>query len=387
MAKLWWILAVLLYVVAAAGALWSPSSDAPDVGGSPPAGPASASQPASKAPPPAEPQRETTEQMVGFAINFHHTDKIDRYLAAVDEMADMGVTSLEIVTPAFQRDGAAEEIRITVGPGLSPKREDLVKLLKHAKAKGMTTKLMPIVLFSQPRGNEWRGKIKPENWDKWWASYARMLDYFIDIANETGVSVFSVGSELLSTEKFGDRWTPIITHARERFGGRLSYSTNWDHYEVPVFWKQLDLIGINGYWDLTTRAADKQSPRDEELRTRWREIRDKVLAFGAAQNRPVLLTEIGYPTLPWALKDPWNYVSSGDVAPDPIPQRRAYEAFLDTWDDMLRRNQNPRRAAGVFFYSWDVDRHGDDKDTGYGVRGKPTYDVIKQWLKRRGQSE
>ena len=320
--------------------------------------------------------------LIGFALNAHHTDKPERFIQAIDDIAAAGFNSVLILTPAFQRDGAAQRIRIETGPGRAPTRQQLIDILSHARAKGLATTLMPVVLLTDPRGNEWRGKISPDNWDAWWASYQTTLDYFLDVANVGGASVLCVGSELLSTEKQTARWESLITHARSRYTGRLSYSTNWDHYHVPTFWSKLDLIGINGYWDLTT-LTDADKPEAAKLAQRWRQIREQVLTFGNGQNKPVLLTEIGYPTLPWSLRDPWNYIASGNK-PDPQAQAMGYEAFLSTWHDMLTpRSSDVKKFAGVFFYEWDLYYAGGQDDTGYGVRGKPALELLKTFLSER----
>jgi hypothetical protein len=318
----------------------------------------------------------------GFAINLHHTDDVQAFYRAIDDVAKLGFNSVEIVTPAFQLNGASTKIALEVGPGKSPRREDLTAVLNYARKKGLKTVLMPIVLFKSPRGNEWRGKIQPEHWEPWWASYREIMDYFTDIANETGVSVLSVGSELLSTEKQGDQWGAEIAHIRSRFSGKLSYSTNWDHYHVPVFWKSLDMIGINGYWDLTTMSK-KTPPEEAELVDRWKEIRDQVMTFGKSEDRPVMLTEIGYPSLPWGLKDPWNYVNGSDTKSTPETQEEGYRAFLVAWSDLIGAKPDPKQLTGVFFYKWDPYGDGSSSDTGYGVKGKPVYELIKKWQEQR----
>lgn len=317
--------------------------------------------------------------MIGFALNFHHTEQVDLYLRAIDQVAQMGFNTIEILTPTFQTDGAAEHIHVIVAPGRSPRREDLVRVLRYAHQRGLTTVLMPLVLFENPRGNEWRGKIQPERWDAWWASYRKNMDYFLDIANEADVSVFSVGSELLSTEKQTDRWESFIKYGRKRFKGRLSYSTNWDHYQTPAFWNRLDMIGISCYWDMT-KLAKNDPPEPEALAERWKQIRQQVLDFAAAQGKPAFLTEIGYPSLPWGLKDPWNYVNTKDALSTPQVQEQGYKAFLKAWEDLLIRKPDPAQFTGVCFYEWDVYQSGGPNDTGYGIRGKPTYDLLKNWL-------
>ena len=80
--------------------------------------------------------------------------------------------------------------------------------------------------------------------------------------------------------------------------------------------------------------------------------RHRLLAYGAARRRPILFTEIGYPSLPWALRSPWNYGNDSDAAPDHAAQARGYQAFLDAWGDLLATRPNTALLAGVLFYHW-----------------------------------
>ncbi len=326
--------------------------------------------------------------LVGCAINLHHTEQLDQYLTAVDELVDeVGFTSIEVITPAYMTNGQSDDIRIVHGPGLCPDRDQLLALLRHARARGARTMLMPVVLLSDPGRGEWRGKIQPQSWRRWWRSYERTMDYFLDIAKTAGVDIFCVGSELLSTERQTDRWNRLIRHVRGRYKGLLTYSTNWDHYHVPAFWEKLDLIGMNGYWDLTKLSQNPQDPAFEDLTRRWIQIRRQVLAHANKFKRPLLFTEVGYPSLPWGLKDPWNYVNDKHAVSDPNTQARGYSVFLSAWDNLL--NEPPAderkvvRFAGVFFYRWDPYVSGGPNDTGYGIRGKTTIELIKSFLERR----
>ena len=315
----------------------------------------------------------------GFAISLHYTEHLPLYLKAIDEIVALGFNGVEIATPAYQTHGAAKTIQIETGPGRGPQRWQLIKLLRYAHQKGLTTALMPQVLFTHPRGNEWRGKIHPDEWEPWWHSYQKMIDYFVDVANESNVDIFCIGSELLTTERQTNRWISLIHHIRSRYDGLLTYSTNWDHYHVPTLWRDVDMIGISGYWNLTENA--KQTPSSpEDLSQRWKEIRQEVLTFAKSQHRPILFTEIGYPSLPWATQAPWNYVTHEAIEPAPNVQAKGYRAFLSAWHEMLGDQANPKLFTGVFFYAWDPYHSGGNGDTGYGVRGKPTLDILREWL-------
>src|SRR3712207_7890009 len=57
--------------------------------------------------------------------------------------------------------------RSTLFPYTTLFRSQLADLIGHAKSRNLRVVLMPIVLLDRPRGNEWRGVIKPESWDEW----------------------------------------------------------------------------------------------------------------------------------------------------------------------------------------------------------------------------
>lgn len=356
------LLALGIYLFSIWGALAAPTADSPE------AQPPGALQPLT-----------IHKPIVGFTINLHHTRQLPLYFESIDQIAKLGGGGLQILTPAFQKHGASPKPLLETGLGRGPTRDQIVQLLKHAKKRGLRTALMPIVLYTDPRGNEWRGKTSPPDWDVWWQGYHQVVDHFADIAAECDTDLFSVGSELLTTERQNARWEKLIAHVRTRYKGKLYYSTNWDHFHVPAFWKKLDIIGVSGYWDLTTKS-DGQTPTPEQLAARWDEIQASVIAFCVSQQMPFLITEVGYHSLPWTLAEPWNYVNTKDARPDSAPQALGYQSFLDAWSELLAP---PTEMAGVFFYAWDPYYNGDEEDIGYGVRGKPAMDILKRWFDRR----
>ncbi len=332
-----------------------------------------------------------TGQLIGAALNLYHTDHLSLYHNALEQMSDTGFNAVQIVTPMFQVDGASAAVQLRRGKGLGPSKADIVSLLTHAKELGMSTMLMPQINFTKPRGNEWRGKLQPQHWDPWWASYRAAIGEFLEIAEANDVDVFVVGCELLTTHKpeHEARWRDLIAVSRQSFSGRLTYSTTWDTYPKVGFWDDLDAVGVSGYWDITTLAEDPGQPTDDELASRWLEIKQRLLAFAQSQDKPVLLTEVGYPSLPWALTKPWNYINKDKLPPDPEAQARGYAAFISAWHDSIQPNKQETDSmnywsgphpAGVFFHKWDPYHRGGPEDYGYGVAGKPAYRHLIDWL-------
>jgi len=276
---------------------------------------------------------------------------------------------------------------LEVGPDRGPYRSRLVELIRHAKRRGMTTALMPTIRLAEPRGGEWRGQIVPDNWDQWWRSYQRMTDHFVTIAVDTEVDLYIIGSELLTTENQSGRWRRLIAQVRSRFKGPLTYSGNWDSYSGPTFWADLDLIALNGYFDLTA-GHDSDHPPLSHLTAQWRQQRKQLVAYSRRLGKPLLMTEVGYPSRSTGLKSPWDYWPDDDEVADHAVQRAGYDAFFTAWAEDLKRPQNnDSPLAGIFFYEWDPYRAGEKHDTHYGVRGKPSYQLIKQRLREFSSSD
>jgi hypothetical protein len=316
-----------------------------------------------------------TPTLLGFAINAHHISDLSLYLDAVDKIADLGANALLVVSPMFQQRVDSNEIRYL--RQRCPTDEQLTAILRRARIRGLHTTLLPIVLLEDPGPDDWRGIIRPADPQRWWTSYNRFLDRFIDIALAADVDAFSVGSELNSMESEVERWYPIIDRARERFDGTLTYTANWDRYHLVTLWPLLDFISVSAYFELAPR--NPQAPPDELARA-WRSERDRLLGFARSHERPLVLMEVGYPTLPGAAAHPWDYVPRDGVTADPDAQARCYRALFDAWAPVLGRGGGP--ARGLHCYCWDPYRHGEATDTGYGVEGKPALDIIRDAFAR-----
>src|SRR3954453_14403482 len=224
-------------------------------------------------------------------MQLQRTDWMDKYEAGIDEIAALGADTVQFVVDPRQENGKSE--RIYLDMRMTPTPEMLARLIKHAKDKGLRVTLMPIVLMDKPRGDEWRGKISPslENggWDVWFDSYREIIKHLAWIAEANHVDLLVVGSELVTTESKLEQWTKTIDLARSIFHGRITYSSNWDHYRSVKFWDQLDMIGMNSYWSFGDRS--NPSPSVEHIVERWREIQKDLLAFQKDVGKPIMFLE------------------------------------------------------------------------------------------------
>jgi len=326
-------------------------------------------------PPATSPRLLREMPVLGIGINAHHISDLPLYLQAVDAIADLGANTLLLVTPMFQEKVDSSEIRLN--PTLCPTREQLTAILNRARGHGLQTVLLPIVLIQFPGEKDWRGLLRPDDLEAWWASYERFVDYYLDIAVAAGVDVFSVGSELNSTEDQLDRWRQIIDRVRRRFDGRVTYTANWDRYEAVTFWSMVDFISVSSYFEL---SRDDPGASVSRLTLAWGAERERMLRFARGQGKSILIMELGYPSLPWAAAHPWDYVAKDDTETDHEAQARCYRAFFGAWSDTLVRPGTG--ALGFNCYYWDPYHRGGAKDTGYGIRGKPALGLIRQGFDR-----
>jgi hypothetical protein len=307
----------------------------------------------------------------GIAIQVQRVDWMDKYEVAIDEVAAMGADTVELIIDTRQENGASA--KIWLDQRITATIPQLQRLIKRAKQRDLRVVLMPIVLLDKPRGTEWRGKISPSSdnggWTAWWKSYREVITHFAGIAEETGVDVLVVGSELVSSERMVDQWRQTIAEVREIYGGLLTYSSNWDHYHTVGFWDDLDLIGMNSYWKL----GNDHTATVEEMVGRWQEIQSDLLAFQRKVSKPIYFTEVGWCSLQNAAHASWDYTRTS-LPVDLDLQTRLYEAFFQSW-------HGNNALGGFAFWEWPAEG-GGPQDKGYTPKGKPAEQLLREWLNK-----
>lgn len=299
--------------------------------------------------------------------NYHHAREI--YRGYLEEIAGIGANAVKLVAHAYQEHAGSNNIYMDFRAMPTP--EQWAEVLGHCRRLGLATIMMPTVQLTGPRGNEWRGRIRPGDWDRWWSDYRDVVLYLADVAQANGVDVLIVGSELISTEADGDRWKRLIGEVRTRYRGRIAYSANWDHYDKLPFLDDLDYIGMTSYYSLTS-AVRASAPAVDELVKAWEPIRAKILDFHARRGKPILFTEMGYCSQHGTTTNPWNYYLKDRSSPEGLAeQANAYAAFLQVFGDRPE-------VAGICV--WDWYGPGGEEEAGYTPRGKPAEQVLRGWL-------
>jgi hypothetical protein len=311
------------------------------------------------------------------ALQLQRVDWVEKYKKTIDAIAADGADTVSLVVDARQENAQSTFIYIDMRKTMTDPQ--LLEIIGYAKSKHLRVILMPIVLLDDPNDPHWRGTLAPVNkfgdehptteadgWDQWFDSYRDMITHYAIIAQEGGVNVLVVGSELVSSEEHVDEWVRTIKAVRAIYSGQLTYSSNWDRYRKVKFWKYLDLVGMNSYWML---GLD-QNVTVSVIEDNWAGIQHEMFKFLAEVHKPVILLEAGWCSLQNAAKDSWDYTQT-QLPADPELQRKLYEGFFQSW-------WGKTQLAG--FVLWSFNPNGDDTGKGYSPQGKPAEQIMQDWL-------
>lgn len=294
--------------------------------------------------------------------------------AATRTLADvraLGADAVAINVSWWQDDAASTEI----GPdeAKSATLESVGQAIDEAHRLGMSVMLKPMV---DVRSRVWRGTIRPRDPEAWFRSYGKFVATFADLAKRKKVEMLCIATEMNTLEGAGHeaRWRRLIGDVRRRYPGKLTYAANWHEgpdaiggYRAVRFWDALDLVGINPYFAI----AESSDADAETLVAGCRAWMDTLEAWRSAAgiDKPILYTEIGYPSFDGGATKPWGSDDAGLDA-DQAEQAACYEAFLSTFGER-------EWCAGAFLWRWEPYPHaGLRYPTGHTPQDKPAQEVI-----------
>ena len=305
---------------------------------------------------------------LGVSLGLFASDPLWDYEELIQEIAELGVSRVMIVTPLIQgshRDDA---------PQLGPPLEVIRRSVQQARAEGLEVSLMPIIQLKRRSMNMWRGRLDPRRPALWWSNYRAELKRLASLAEQESVERLVIGAELCSLEAQTERWRELIQGLRARFKGALTYSANWDHYRELPFWEELDELSVTAYFPIQSR---------EDLERDWAAALDELERFAATRGdagMPLYLTEYGYPALASALARPWDETTSA-----------AYDAELQAelvtraTSLLLTRMSERGALRGASLWNWFG--FGGRRDRGYTLRDRPGQEALRALIKAHKSAE
>lgn len=244
--------------------------------------------------------------------------------------------------------------------------------------------------------------------DAFFDSYDQMMVQEAEEATASGAAILDVGTEIdgLTGSAFASYWNTVISDVKAHYSGALTYSaisdddispwvTNGDTGKatgLPTgtgdlttqvsFWSQMTYVGIDEYEpvdssdpnftlnpnnpNFTLDPTPQQQATDlQDLIDGWTEApTDAATAqvtgglsliqyytnVANSLGKPLLFTEIGYGSEPYAAVDPPNIDSA---TYDPTIQNLLYEAFVDAWEQAEQNGNDVLK--GVYIWEWEPD--------------------------------
>jgi hypothetical protein len=288
--------------------------------------------------------------------------KLDSPLAreSMDDLHRLGANTVVLIP--FMKQAHARADRVEAGDAVTD--EQLMAGADAARAAGMRVILKPQILV----GGAWAGEINPGNphaWDHWFETYQRQILRYAEIAQLTRAEIFVIGTELKMSDR-QPQWRRLIAEVRKVYGGKVSYAAhNVDGLEQFAHWDLLDMMSVTLYPSLG------RSDNRAEMRGTMQQVVRDLERLHLKHGKPLLVAEIGIPSVLGAYKMPWDYSKKRCDAP---PDAELQATVIDLWLETLNRPW----VNGVLVWNWYSDPYaGGRHDNDYTVQHKPAESVLR----------
>ena len=310
-------------------------------------------------------------------------------LAQIDKMKALNINWVAAHITFVQETYASK--RVFFDPEFTPGDKEVVTWVKAAHEAGLKVMLKPIL---EPLDGIWRGVVDPpkdgpstfarlapsfDNQSQWVKTFKAVLSHYIGLAAAAEADCLCLGAEYWKVEIYDFMWNEIITEARERYAGPVSYEFTphglRDRAMLPRrigWWKKLDFLGFSAYGVNKTPEAPVEDFVDG-LQERKRE----AAQLAADLDMPLMLLETGRRSTRGLAGSAADFGSEGVYDGD--VQARYYEAVFQTFMD-------EPWFRGVYWWKWD--EHQAERrpqyftdpagDQGFVIDGKPAADVLKR---------
>jgi len=295
------------------------------------------------------------------------TDRVRQYMFT-QQLQPLGINWVGLVVYCYQESPAAIEINCHRTDAPTTSDAELLKRAELAHELGLRVMLHPQQISLSGDFPVVNHGSNEEAWRLWFENYMTYIAHYAQLAETMRADLFVIGAELPVASAHDDEWRAVVAAVRQQYSGRITYAAHpWDVFSI-TWWDAVDVIGIDAYFPLT-QADD---PTLDELKHAWIPIVSQLEELSKKWNRPVLITEIGYPSIDGA--NYWGgYIDPfcGDLHLDLQEQADLYEALLTSFE-------GKPWWAGVFWWAWSGNpAEGGPYDAG-GPQGKPAEDVLRR---------
>jgi len=293
---------------------------------------------------------------------------------SMKRLASNGLDWICIVVNGWQENYCSTRIFSLYGRTQSD--EEVVHAINMAHDMGLKVCLKPMVNCLD---GVWRARIDfPDDGDykdEWFKSYTTFMRHYAVMAERLGCEMLCTGCEMAGMDKNSERCRTMISSVREVYSGLIMHNINHDD-ETRFDWLDaVDIIGISGYYRLTT--PDDLSK--DAMRRSWSRVVEKLTECYEKYNRPVMFAEIGVRNERGCSMYPWDFAYRYDVPMDEQEQSDFYETAMEaTWDIPW--------FAGYFWWDWKAYLPPEEEmkqDREFTIYGKLAEKTLREWYTKR----
>ena len=290
--------------------------------------------------------------------------------AALSRLQEMGSNAISLIPYTGMRD-AFNPVPFRFSNTVGDENDGAVAhAARYAQAMDFTVMLKPQIWI---RGS-WPGDLdmqSDEDWEMFFEYYENWISHYAVLAELFEIDIFCIGTELTqATLKHEERWVDLANRIRSIYSGQLVYASNWgQEYENLKFWDAFDYIGLNSYYPL----SDKENPTETELREGAQKVVERIHSVQKRFNKPLLLTEIGFPSTEKPWMSPWE--ENRQHPPNTEHQALCYQIMIETL-------ASEKWLAGIYWWKWPsfLERGGENHRDRFTPNGKPAEHVVSKWF-------
>ncbi len=271
----------------------------------------------------------------------------------------------------FIRDKSHPEILFNTDRQWFGETKDGAKqYIQELHNRGISVMLKPQIWI---RRGEFTGNLVMTSEDDWTVleeSYSQFILSFAEVAKETEVDIFCIGTELeLFVKHRPAYWNQLIQDIKKIYKGKLTYAANWDEFWRTPFWNDLDYVGIDAYFPV----SDKKTPTVEDCIKGWERHKEGLKSFSNTLKKPILFTEYGYRSVDYAGKQPWQSDRSMTSVNHEAQENTTKALFETFWHEEW--------FAGGYIWKWFInhERSGGLEDNRFTPQNKPVERVIQSY--------
>lgn len=222
----------------------------------------------------------------------------------IEPIIKMNANWVSIMPFAFLKEKASPELYFNNERQWYGERYDgVVQSIEMMHKNGVQVMLKPQIWIGNGEFTGFIDMKNEEDWLQFENDYTEMIMLYAKLAEETKTKMFCLGTELnnfvMKRPKF---WTKLIQEVKTVYSGELTYAENWDKIDQVHFWEDLDYIGVDAYFPISS----EKTPTLVEVKTSWGKINEKLKSISEVNQTPILFTEFGYRSIHYAGKEPWD---------------------------------------------------------------------------------